>query len=292
MIRCVQVFLGTGQQRPTTENMHFIRLCALLSSLFLVQASTAFAQMKGWELGGWIGASNYFGDLNTNYRLNRVHPAAGILTRYNFNDRLALRFGASYGKISATDADSKNEYERRRNLSFRSTIVDGAMLMEFNFMPYMHGHRDYYFTPYVFTGPAVFYYKPQAELNGEWYDLAAQGTEGQFRGEEYSTTQGALAYGLGFKLDFSYRWSMSVELSGRKVFTDYLDDVSGTYADWRDIRSLRGDVAAALADRSGEPRLGQPGRQRGNGKNNDMYAFLGVSLQYYFGEIRCPSYNR
>lgn len=234
--------------------------------------------MKGWELGGWIGGSNYFGDLNTNYRLNRAHPAAGILTRYNFNDRLALRIGASYGKISATDADSKNEFERRRNLSFRSNIVDGAMLLEFNFMPYMHGHRDYYYTPYVFAGPAVFFFKPQAELDGTWYDLPAQGTEGQFRGDEYGTTQGALAYGLGFKLDLSYRWSMTVELSGRKVFTDYLDDVSGSYADWRDIRSLRGDVAAALSDRSGEPRLGEPGRQRGNGKNNDTYIFLGVGL--------------
>jgi hypothetical protein len=76
------------------------------------------------------------------------------------------------------------------------------------------------------------------------------------------------------------------------VFTDYLDDVSGVYVDWRDIRAIRGEVAAALADRSVEPQIGEPGRQRGNGKNNDVYAFLGVTLHYYFGEIRCPSYNR
>ncbi len=272
--------------------MNRIQISALLCSLFLVQASTAFGQMKGWELGGWLGASNYFGDLNTNYRLDRLHPAGGLLTRYNFNDRLAFRLGASYGRISAYDSDSKNVYEQRRNLSFRSDIIDGAMLLEFNFMPYMHGHREYFYTPYVFAGPAIFYFKPEAELDGTWYNLSEMGTEGQFRGEEYSTTQGALAYGLGFKLDFSYRWSMTVELSGRKLFTDYLDDVSGTYADWRDIRALRGDVAAALADRSVEPMIGEPGRQRGNGKNNDMYAFLGVSLQYYFGEIRCPSYNK
>lgn len=272
--------------------MNVIRLCALLSGLILVPASAVFGQMKGWELGGWGGISNYFGDLNTNYRLNRLHPAGGILTRYNINDRLAVRLGASYGRISATDADSKNVYEIRRNLSFRSDIVDASMLFEFNFMPYMHGHRDYFFTPYVFLGPALFYYKPEAELDGAWYNLPEMGTEGQFRGEEYNTTQGALAYGFGFKVDLSYRWSVSVELSGRKVFTDYLDDVSGVYADWRDIRSLRGDLAAALADRSGEPKIGEPGRQRGNGKSNDMYAFLGVSIQYYFGEIRCPAFMR
>lgn len=274
------------------KHMNRIRLCALLSLLLLLTSNAAFAQMKGWELGGWIGGSNYFGDLNTNFRLNRSHLAAGVLTRYNFNDRMALRMGGSYGHISAYDSDSKNIYEQRRNLSFRSHIVDASMVLEFNFMPYMHGHREYFYTPYVFAGPAIFLYKPEAELDGTWYNLAEQGTEGQFRGEEYSTSQGALAYGLGFKIDFSYRWSLGVELSARKVFTDYLDDVSGTYADWRDIRALRGDVAAALADRSVEPKIGEPGRQRGNGKSNDMYLFLGVSLQYYFGEIRCPSYNR
>ncbi len=266
-------------------------LFVLTCSALFVAAPSSFSQMKGWELGGWIGASNYFGDLNTNYRLNRIHPAAGLLTRYNFNERLALRLGASYGRISATDADSKNIFERTRNLSFRSDIVDGAMLLEFNFMPYMHGHREYYFTPYLFAGPALFYFKPRTEYEGRWYDLPELGTEGQFRGEEYSTVQAALAYGLGMKVDFSYRWSMSIELSGRKPFTDYLDDVSGVYADIRDIRSLRGDIAAALADRSGEARIGEPGRQRGNGKNDDTYLFLGVGLQYYFGQIRCPNYR-
>ena len=272
--------------------MNYIRLSLLLSSVFLVQQSTLFGQMKGWELGGWVGISNYFGDLNTNYRLNQLHVAGGIGTRYNFNDRLAFRLGANYGQISASDADSKNVYELRRNLSFRSNIVDATMQLEFNFMPYMHGHRDYYYTPYVFLGPSIFFYKPQAELDGTWYDLPEMGTEGQFRGEEYNTTQGALAYGLGFKIDLSYRWSLAVELSGRKLFTDYLDDVSGVYADWRDIRALRGQLAADLADRSIEPKIGEPGRQRGDGKSRDMYAFLGISLQYYFGEIRCPAFMR
>ena len=196
------------------------------------------------------------------------------------------------GQISASDADSKNLYELRRNLSFRSLVADGTLQFEFNFLPYVHGHREYYYTPYVFLGPSMFYYNPQAELNGEWYDLRDQGTEGQFRGEEYNTTQGAIAYGIGFKCDLSYRWSLNIELSGRRLFTDYIDDVSGTYADPRDIRSQRGDLAARLADRSEEPQIGLPGRQRGNGKSNDTYALLGVGIQYYFGYIRCPSLQR
>lgn len=248
--------------------------------------------MRGFEIGGWLGASNYFGDLNTSWRINRAHLSGGFGARYNFNDRLALKLGANVGKISARDSDSKNLYEQRRNLSFESLIFDGTFQFEFNFMPYVHGHRDYFFSPYLFAGFSFFSFNPRAELNDKKYNLRQYGTEGQFRGEEYGTTQGALAYGFGFKTDLSYRWSLNVELSGRKLFTDYLDDVSGVYADVRDIRAQRGEVGAALADPSLEPKIGQPGRQRGNGKKNDMYTLLNVGLFYYFGSIRCPEFLR
>ena len=271
--------------------MRILQVFTLIAATLLFLPS-AQAQMKGWEAGGWLGASNYFGDLNTDYRLNRLGPAGGAVTRYNFNDRLALRFGVSAGEISAYDSDSRNIVEQRRNLGFRSLIVDGLAAMEFNFLPYVHGHKEYYYTPYVYAGPALFYYNPKAEIDGEWYNLREYGTEGQFRGEEYNTTQGALAFGFGIKIDLNYRWSLNFELSGRKVFTDYLDDVSGTYADINDIRAQRGDIAAVLADRSLEPQIGVPGFQRGNGKNNDMYAFASVGLMYYFGQIRCPEFLR
>jgi hypothetical protein len=265
----------------------FSRWTLVLGGLFFA-LSPSVAQMRGWELGGTIGASNYFGDLNTNWRVNRIHPAATLVARYNLNDRLAVRGVFSYGRISASDSDSKNIYEQRRNLSFRSDIFDLSTQLEFNFLPYVHGHRDYYFSPYMFVGPSIFRFNPQAELEGTWYNLAQYGTEGQFKGEEYNTMQGGIAYGMGMKYDLSYRWSLNVEFSTRKIFTDYLDDVSGTYADPRDIRALYGDVAVALADRSVEPQIGLQGRQRGNGRRNDTYMFLTVGVMYYFGQIRCP----
>lgn len=269
-----------------------LRISLIAIAAILLTSPNLSAQMRGWELGGWLGASNYFGDLNTNFRVNRLHLAGGAGARYNFNDRLAFRFGAGVGKISAYDSDSKNIYEQRRNLHFWSTIVDATTQFEFNFFPYVHGHREYFFTPYMFAGPAFFWFNPKAELDGETYNLREMGTEGQFRGDEYNTAQGAINYGIGFKVDLSYRWSLDFTLSARKIFTDYLDDVHGNYADIRDIRAQRGDIAAALADRSGEPPIGLPGRQRGNGKNNDSYVMVGVGLHYYFGSIRCPGLTR
>jgi len=269
-----------------------LSITTLLVICTLFFSHHAAAQMRGWEVGGWLGTSTYFGDLNTSYRLDRMHLAGGLGVRYNLNDRLALRMGANACRISAYDSDSKNVFQQRRNLHFFSNIVDVNAQFEFNFLPYVHGHRDHYFTPYMFAGPSFFWFNPKADLDGSTYNLREMGTEGQFRGEEYSTAQGSIIYGIGFKLDLSYRWSLDFTLSGRKLFTDYIDDVQGSYADIRDIRSQRGDVAASLADRSGEPRIGLPGRQRGNGKNNDMYGMIGIGLNYYFGSIRCPGITR
>lgn len=269
-----------------------LRINVSLPCALLLLTHVAQAQMHGWEVGGWLGTSNYFGDLNTNFRVNRLHLAGGVGARYNINDRLAFRIGANRGRVSAYDSDSKNIYEQRRNLHFWSDVTDVSAQFEFNFFSYIHGHREYYFTPYVYVGPSFFWFNPKAELNGVTYQLRNMGTEGQFRGEEYNTAQAAIIYGIGFKVDLSYRWSLDFVLNARKLYTDYLDDVHGTYADIRDIRSQRGDIAAALADRSEEPQIGLPGRQRGNGKNNDTYAMLGIGLNYYFGSIRCPGLTR
>lgn len=283
-------------QSPVFRQNRFLHIMSqrtlytFLCLLFIAQSS--MAQMRGWEAGGWIGGANYFGDLNTNWRLNRIQLAGGAGARYNFNDRLALRIAANVGSLAAYDADSKNVVEQRRNLHFRSLVADAGLQFEFNFMPYVHGHRDYFYTPYMFAGPAAFYFNPKTELDGTWYELREFGTEGQLKGEEYGAFQAAWIYGFGFKTDLSYRWSVNIELSGRRIFTDYLDDVSGVYPDQRDLRNTRGEIASVLSDRSLEPKIGAAGRQRGNGKKNDAYAFLTIGALYYFGDIRCPSMTR
>lgn len=273
--------------------MKHIALACILVALFL----TSSQAQRGWEAGGWVGVSHYFGDLNTQFSLTDPGIAAGVGARFNFNERLSIKFGVNYGQVSASDADSKNLFEQARNLSFRSPILEANSQFEFNFLRYTHGSKDEYFTPYLFAGFTVFSFNPQAEYEGEWVELRPLGTEGQFRGEEYYTVQPALNYGMGMKISLSYRWSIDIELSARKLFTDYLDDVSTVYADKDDLETLRGDLAVALSDRSviipgvNEGDLSLPGRQRGNSVTKDAYAFLGVGVMYYFGSLRCPTYG-
>ncbi len=254
---------------------------------------TSFAQ-QGWEVGGWLGVSHYFGDLNTRFDVLEPGPAGGLIARYNFNNRLCLKFGANYGNVRADDSDSKNSFEKRRNLNFNSHIFEGSLAFEFNFLPYVHGSRDEYFTPYIFGGFSVFRFNPRTKFNDEWVALQPLGTEGQFQSEEYFLTQPSLIYGLGMKWDLTGDWSLNLEFSSRYLFTDYLDDVSTVYPEMDDLESARGELAVLLSDRSIPNdegiQIGQPGRQRGDDSNHDYFTFLGVGVVYYFGSLKCPRF--
>ena len=270
----------------------------LLLSISLIVSAAALSAQEGWELGAGLGVGHYFGDLNTDFALQDPGLAVTGIVRYNFSNRWSARLGLGYTRVAGDDADSPNDFERARNLHFRSDIVDGALGMEFNFMPYDHGSRDNFWTPYVFGGLLVSSFNPQAELDDVWVDLRDFGTEGQFLGEEYYTTSLGLDYGIGLKLDLTYEWSLNFELRARQLFNDYLDDVSTVYPDADDLEDLRGPDAVRLSDPSiiidgvNDLPLGETGRTRGNSNDNDAYASLSVSLVYYFGDLRCPDYSR
>lgn len=275
----------------------------LVIGLFLSNFLSVQAQ-QGGELGVFTGVAHYFGDLNTDFKITDPNPAFGIVGRYNFNERVSFKVAGGISKVGADDVNSNNTFERRRNLNFQSKILDASAQIEFNFLPYIHGSKDEFFTPYLFAGFAVSQFNPQTTYcvsdpslpvglcpgTTELIDLRPLGTEGQFQGEEYYTTTGSLAFGAGLKVDLNYEWSINVELSARKMFTDYLDDVSTVYPEENDLENLRGPLSIALSDRSlpTPEKIGEPGRQRGNQQNNDSFAFLTVGIVYYFGDLKCP----
>ena len=263
-----------------TKRIPLIVLCASIA--FFVRAQ------KGLELGGWIGSSHYFGDLKTEFSLNEPGLAIGLAGRYNFNERISAKASLNLGHLRGDDSDSNNTFERERNLSFKSAIVDLSSQLEFNFLPYVHGSSDDFFTPYIFAGLSGFSFSPRTDLNGTTYSLRHFGTEGQPIGEEYGKFSLAINFGLGVKWDINVDWSMNIEVGMRATSTDYIDDVSTIYPDLDLLASTRGQTAADLSNRSIVPGVGVTGRQRGNSANNDNYVFVGVGIMRYFGQLPCP----
>ena len=79
-------------------------------------------------------------------------------------------------------------------------------------------------------------------------------------------------------------WSINAEVSSRRTFTDYIDDVSTTY---RANGDLTGAFAEEVSDRS-EERFGIPGKQRGTSKDVDRFNFYGIAITYTIQDIKCP----
>lgn len=256
-------------------------------SILLFLTSTLQGQ-KGIELGAWLGLTHYYGDLQTELAISDPGLAGGLNFRYNFDNRIALKSSLNYGRISADDADSQNTFERQRNLNFFSDVWDLTIQGEFNFLSYIHGSKEEHFTPYLFAGLSVFSFAPKTTLDGETFSLRDFGTEGQPIGQEYNRFALAPTIGIGLKWDINIDWSFNLELSIHGSQSDYIDDVSAVYPDLNDLRTTRGQQAVDLSDRSIGGGIGEPGRQRGNSRNNDTYVFFGLSIMRYFGSLDCP----
>ena len=263
----------------------------------LCMASAPAARAQSSEFGALVGTSFYLGDLNQAGLFKGCHLAGGVMYRYNFSPRWALKANILFGKVSASDAGTLNA---QRNLSFMSPISELSVQAELNFLKLYNAPQQNRFTPYIFAGLSLFSFDPQAQHpNGTWYELQSLGTEGQgipdsngVAAKRYSLTSFAIPFGIGFKVTIGRHICLGAEWGIRYTFTDYLDDVRGVYYDNDVLREQHGSIVADLADRTPElidPETNapypynKPGTQRGNTTTTDLYSFAGIFFTVKFG---------
>ena len=254
------------------------------------------------EFGITLGGAHYFGDLNNRAAFNRPKPAAGIFFRKQFGNYIGLRISGHFAQLGYSDTYSKNEFQRLRNLSFNTNIYEFAVQGDFNFFKFIPMDPAHSFTPYVTLGVGVFNFDPYAYYNGDKYFLRPLGTEGQTSGykgrKEYSTMALCVPFGAGLKYSLTPRTNISFEVAHRFTFTDYLDDVSTTYAGINNFQSGPNgtkSIAQLLQDRSYEidshTVLGIEGRQRGFSKQKDQYLIAEIGISFNLSSYRCPTAN-
>lgn len=253
--------------------------------LLCLALATGLNAQKGIEAGALIGVSNYFGDLNTHLDITRPGLTLGVYAKRNFNNRVSLRGGFHFSRVSGDDSESPNNFERARNLSFRSTIIQGSAVAEFNFFEHIHGSSEFGNTPYLLAGIGVLGYTPSTVFEGTRYKLRPLGTEGQNASRPYNLVTGAWILGAGWKIDVGPAYTVAIEFQYNRLWTDYLDDVSATYPEQS---SLQSELAASLSDRSLDPDLVFPGRQRGDRTSQDVYTVINISIARYWGRLECP----
>jgi hypothetical protein len=245
------------------------------------------------EFGIGVGTSTYWGDLNsTDFSTNLKNSglAVSVSGTAVYSKYLGARVNLAYGRVNGSDSRSNNLWQRERNLSFYSNILELAALGEFYFFTY---DEESVFIPYLTAGLALFYFDPKTKLNGVDYRLQPLGTEGQGLpgyDKPYSLISAAIPMGAGGKFKINDKTYLFVELIARRAFTDYLDDVSTKYVNYNEFLAEGKVITANLANRMHEFRgtnelVNLPtGAQRGGEKVKDYYFFTMMGVQLAMGE--------
>lgn len=250
------------------------------------------------EIGVGLGGANYYGDLNAHNGYEAVKASAGFFLRYFFAQYFGASLHVRYAQLGYSDIYNQNAYQHRRNLSFNTVVWDFSLQGDFNFFRFEPGSRKYRFTPYLSLGVGFFHFNPYAYYHDQKYYLQPLGTEGQGSGdypdrEKYKLWVVELPVEIGLKYNLSPQFNLQLSASYHFTGTDYLDDVSTSYAGpgtFYTKGTQMQQMAAILQDRSGiyGLRIGEKDRQRGNSRNKDQYLMVQLSISYLFTRYRCP----
>lgn len=242
---------------------------AMAQSFYAIRKNRSFILVVGG------GTSTYFGELANpgDYIDAKPNISAGL--QYYLTPQISLRSEINWFTLQGSDADSDNIDRENRNLSFKSSNIEFNATGMINL--FANGNRYYrrpYFNVYGFGGVGLLYFNPKAELNGTWHALQPLQTEGV----KYSRVTPVIPFGLGVRLKFGPNMNIAIEGGYRKIFTDYLDDVSTVYPVQS---SLASDIARSLSVRYDNVPAGIEGLQRGNPSSDDGYMMVNVKLEYY-----------
>ena len=264
-------------------------------SLMLAISSLSFGQFargNSWSYTVYLGASNMFSDLGGNSEpgtsdfrdldFQAFRPALGIGLQHHRN-RINYTADVVVTRLVGDDAFTDVGGRQIRNLSVRTDLVEASLKAEV--LPFKNNKILKGF--YVNGGVGAFYFQPKANYNDDWYKLRPLGTEGQnYLSDKntYSIVSMIIPFGYGYKFQLN-RWStLKLDISLRKTFTDYIDDVSTVYANANSIAESGGAIAGILADRSANTM--SEGSQRGNNQSNDNYFLIGLKFERTLGKSR------
>ncbi len=134
--------------------------------------------------------------------------------------------------------------------------------------------------PYIFAGIGYMFYNPIANLGGEAFLLR----EAQTEGTAYRKWTFTVPLGVGMKFKVNEFSNINVDISYHLTFTDYLDDVSTTYA-----TEFPNSTAELLSDRKDEIGVINPkfydqiqhGSRRGDPSKKDSFLLLSFKFEFF-----------
>jgi hypothetical protein len=294
--------------------------------LFLVvkHQSQSFMRPSEWkkykrEVFVTMGSAHFLGDLGgrdkkgTDYSpadldLSQTRTAFGAGARYKLDRVVNAVAKFSYLAVRGDDAQTQDKYRNNRNLNFKSNIFELEARIEGGWQSRRRGAnrygivqnygkaRNYTHNLFAFLGVGAFYFNPKGRTpTGDWVKLKPLHTEGQGLAggpKQYKNFSFCIPIGGYYKLTINKVWSVGLEVTYRKTFTDYIDDVGTVYYDNSALSEAYGALSAQMADpNKGEiygatsPATDGTPAQRGD-KQKDAFVSLELTTSYIFKKQR------
>ncbi len=252
---------------------------ALMLTTFESNAQSFYAIRRERSLivSGGTGVATYMGELANpgDYLDAKLNLVGGL--KYRVSQRIAVRTELTWFQLRGSDDLADDVSRIKRNLSFSSNNFEVNLTGQISL--FQKGKFFYQrppFNVYGFGGIGMLYFNPTTKYQGTKYALQPLKTEGV----SYSRLVLAIPFGAGVRFRISPAIDVVVEGGYRKLFTDYLDDVSTTHPG---PAAFSDPIAAALSDR--RPEIGLPlaeaGSKRGNPEREDSYWLLNAKVEYY-----------
>ena len=213
----------------------------ILLGLILISGVLSGYSQYRVDYGVRLGAANYLGDIGGkektrrdfiwDIKMRKTRWAAGGFYRYRFNKNFAINGGLTYARLEGDDALSTNRARKGRNLSFVNDMLDVSAKGEYYF--YSHddvtGRGKYFLSmrTYVFAGIGGTLHAPKTkDAADDKVKLRKELTEDT----KYGLFTANIPVGFGVYFTHKKEHRYGFEMSWSATFTDYLDDVSGTYS--------------------------------------------------------------
>lgn len=306
-----------------------VRLSALVCFAILSFSSNAQSVTLGngkVEVGLGLGPMFFLGDLGGSAGVGKTFVKdldlpltklnKGLNVNYYPAEWVGLRVAGNLGFVEGDDAQAPDkggaETDRKyRNLNFRSKISEAYAAVELYPTFFLEKYDGLLgkLRPYVLGGAGIFHFNPEAQdVDGSWVKTAPLRLEGQGFAEypdskPYKLTQLNLLFGFGAKYYLKENMYIGFEILHRKLFTDYVDDVSNNYY----IDPILFDQYLPAADAQKARRLYYKGTysfpttrpyqefaERGDPKQNDAFFSSILRMGWRLGgnsatrHLKCP----
>ena len=172
--------------------------------MFILATSVVSAQL--YEVGAFLGGSNYIGDLGPTTYINPNAIAVGGVAKFNFSPRITFRGTLTYTNLNMDDTKSNNDFRSNRGLISRNKILDASAGIEFSFFKYSMSKIGFSQTPYII-----------AQIGAVNYAMITDDATSK------RVTSLVIPFGLGYKMRLAENIGLAFETSFRYTLKDNID---------------------------------------------------------------------